>query len=468
MKKLILVCAAVLAVHSLFAQKIIGKLVNNTNKQAVEYASVALYQTADSALIAGTVSDAEGNFELSNLKPGSYYMTAQFVGFKRMSRNDLKLVRNQDLNLGTLVLLPSQKLLEEIEVRGEKAVSVHKIDRQVFKASEFQAAQGGTATDLIKNMPSVNVNGEGAITVRGTSGFTVLLNGKPIQSDPSMILNQLSANSIENIEIITAPSAKFDPEGKAGIINIITKKGAADGLYIQINAKVGLPSIEGYDNKKASRRYGGDFILNYRKDKWDLSLSAGYDRDDLAGRREGEVYTIINNIRTNFNSDGERSFNQEKYTGQLTLGYTPNKNNRFSLGFYAGKRNKDRQADILYYDNHAIDLANNQRLYTMQYYNENLRIRRSDFVLAGLDYEHIFGNKSKLSTSFLYEYTMLGGPTTNLNLDWPDTRGVQQDEYNTNDNPLKGIRLKVDYQSKPLPAGTIEAGLSIQKPGSYG
>jgi iron complex outermembrane recepter protein len=134
--------------------------------------------------------------------------------------------------------------------------------------------------------------------------------------------------------------------------------------------------------------------------------------------------------------------------------------NSFSLGFYGGVRDKVRTADILYYDNHAE--VNGNRLYTLQYFNANDQNRRGDFLLGSLDYAHTFSNSSKLSGSFLYEYTMLGGPTINRNLGYPDLSFVYQDEYNTNDNPLHGLRLNLDYTFKPLPIGQVLAGYQFR------
>ena len=460
MKKLFVTALCLTAFTSVFCQSNIkGILIDEGQNTVIEYANVALYQQKDSSLVTGTVSSPDGSFEIKNVKPGNYYLIAQFMGYNSKTIDNIEVSKNQNVNLNNIQLSANQKLLDEIEVTGEKVTTVNKIDRQVYAADQFESAKGGNATDLIRNMPSVNVNALGEISVRGTSGFVVLLNGKPIQTDASAILNQLPANAIENIEIVTAPSAKYDPEGKAGLINIITKKGATDGLFLQFNSKVGLPSIEDYDNKKSAPRYGGDFSLNYHKEKWDISAGASYLRNDISGRRVGNVYTIIEDTKHVFPSEGERSFDEINYSGRFTVGFTPDKNNSINVGFFGGKRSKDRQADIVYYDNHALSPANSSnRIYEIQYYNENLRTRKSDFVLGSVDYKHTFENKSELNTSFLYEYTLLGGPTTNLNLGYPDTKTVYQDEYNTNDNPLNGTRLLLDYKSKPLSIGTIEAG----------
>ncbi|GGZ24954.1 TonB-dependent receptor [Echinicola pacifica] len=437
-----------------------GRLLDANDQNPLEYANVGVYSARDSSMQTGTITGADGTFSIEKLPKGSYYIEAQFMGYELSRTKALEINKGDQINIGTLYLQPHQELLDEVEVNGKGFTTMHKIDRQVFDAGSFQSAQGGNATDVLRNLPSVSINAEGDIAVRGTSGFVVMLNGKPVQSDPKMILGQIPANSIENIEVVTAPSAKYDPEGKAGIINILTKSGSIDGTFLQVNGKLGAPSIQNYDNKENPQRYGGDFTLNHRQDKWDISLGASYSRNDLAGRREGNVYTIIGDTTTYFPSDGERSFVEKAYSGRFTVGYTPNVNNNFSMGFYAGKRTKDRTADILYYDNHAD--VNGEEIYSMQYYNENLRIRRGDFILGSLDYTHQFENKAKLSSSFLYEHTMLGGPTTNRNLGYPDTDYVYQDEYNTNDNPLHGVRFQTDYTAAPGALGTFEAGYQFR------
>ncbi len=205
------------------------------------------------------------------------------------------------------------------------------------------------------------------------------------------------------------------------------------------------------------QRYGFDPTYHVIKGRWNISLGANYQRNDLGGCRKGDVYTIVKDTLTGFPPNGERSFDETNYIERFTTDFTPDNTNIFFLGFYAGKRTADRLADILYYDNHAMTLAvDGNRIYTMQYYNENLRTRKGDFILGTLDYAHSFHNASKLSSSFFYESTLLGGPTTNRNLGYPDTSIILQDEYNTNDNPLHGIRFQVDYAFKPLPIGQLE------------
>lgn len=439
-----------------FAQ-LTGTVLDKEDNTPLEYATIALYNQSPKNLISGVVTNTNGVFSFDKLKKGIYSIEISFIGYQPNKIENI-VFSGDKKDLGILKLSIGNAL-NEVVIKSERAAVVSKIDKQVFDANNFQNSQGGTGTDVIKNLPSVSINGTGDIAVRGTTGFVILLNGKPVQGNPATILSQIPANAIDKVEVITAPSAKYDPEGKAGILNIFTKKGALNGTFAQINTRIGAPSIEDYNNSESAKRYGIDATYNYRKDKWNFSLGASYQRNDKSGRREGDVFTIENGIKTSFPSDGERSFDEENISGNITLDFTPNENNEFSLGFFAGKRNKERRADILYFDNNAVQPTNsNNRLYTFQYFNENLRIRRSDFALGSFDYAHKFTDNSKLSASFLYEYTLLGGPTTNRNLGYPDTTEIIQDEFNTNDNPLFGTLFRVDYEFAQFSFGKLETG----------
>lgn len=459
MKSIITVALVFFLGAQLSHSQITGKIIDGETKDALEYATAALYSKSSKTLISGVITNIDGVFIIEDVKKGNYFLEVSFLGYDTKTIDSIEInSRNQFVSLGDVEITLGKNQLNEVIVQGKRVTVINKIDRQIFNTKAFQNAQGGSGTDIIKNIPSVSINGLGEISVRGSVGFVLLLDGKPVQTNPSTLLNQLPANAIERVEVITAPSAKYDPEGKAGILNVITKRGGIDGSFAQININAGLPSIEDYNNKENTERHGVDATYNIRKDKWNISVGANYQRKDISGRREGKVNTIVNDVYTYFPSDGERSFDEENYSGRFTIDYIPNTNNEFSVGFYAGKREKARTADILY-SNEAYPVGEeNNKIFELTYFNENLRIRKGDFVLGSMDYMHTFKNKSKLSSSFLYEYTLLGGPTTNRNLNYPDNTSLIQDEFNTNDNPLNGFRGQLDYTWKPLSIGVIETG----------
>lgn len=468
-----------------------GLIIDRETQSPLGYSSVALFQSVDSLQAYGVLADSTGRFQISGIHAGEYYLTIKFLGYQPLNKGGIVVKRGDQITLENLALMAADLLLEEIEITGRQSQTFHKIDRQVFDASQFQNAQGGTATDILRNLPSVSVDALGEISVRGTTGFMVMINGKQVQTDAATILNQLPANAIEDIEILTTPSARFDPDGKAGIINIKTKRGAQDGIYILANGLWGLPSIEPYGNAEAARRYGADLTLNIKKGKWDIATGLDYRRDDVSGQRIGYVNTYIDQILTEFPSYGERSFDRENYTGRASVLFTPDSRQSVGFNLYAGKRTQYRTADILYdyqqrsfvpgdaflnpeayfdlYGETGTVYQNGELIDSLTYYNENLRVRRGDFLLGSVDYRYLFSDQSSLSASLLYERTILGGPTDNFNYRGNGTADTLQYQYNTNDNPLDGVRVKLDYQRK-LGETTWESGYQfrfLSHPGDF-
>ncbi|MBC6367995.1 TonB-dependent receptor domain-containing protein [Algoriphagus sp. AK58] len=461
MKALIPIVLFVGSLQYSFAQgQLTGVVKDQATLQPIEFASIAVYSSIDSSLVDGTISDPLGSFLVGNLPQGSFYVVVSFLGYKTQTIKGLQLSRNEKKNLETLFLLSDLQELQGVDIQGQRISNDFQAQKQSYSAKNFESAKGGTGTDVLRNLPGVSINAEGQVAIRGNAGFVLMVNGRPVQGDPLSILSQLPANAIEKVEWISSPSAQYDSEGKAGIINITTAMGATDGIYLQVNSRLGLPSIQNYDNAESQKRYGGDFNLNYVKGKWDVSLGASYQRNDQSGRRDGYVITYDGDTATHFPSNGERSIDELNYSGRFTIGFTPDANNNFNLGFYAGVRDRVRTADIFYYDNHRV--IDGQRTPPFQYFNANDQNRRGDFVLGSLDYTHTFGSKAKLTSSFLYEYTMLGGPTINRNLGYPDLSLVYQDEYNTNDNPLNGVRWNLDYTFQPLGIGKLQTGYQFR------
>lgn len=450
----------------LFAQKgfsqgqIKGRIIDSLHQKPVEYASISLYKAEDNKFLHGQLTDSLGNFAFNGLKAGPYVLKVELIGYKSKSLNTISLNKNQVLDLGILSVQSNSALLDEVVVTGKEDEMAYKMDKQVYKAEQFQSAKGGTAIDVLRNMPSVTVGSQDEIRLRGSTSFMVLVNGKPVVADAYTVLSQIPANAVENIEIITSPSAKYDADGKAGIINITTKKGTNDGLSFTVNGNYGLPSVDHYDNKKKPKRYGFDATINYKKDKWDLSFGGSYQQNDLAGQRDGDVNTTISNRFTSFPSLGERSFERRNYNVRASATFTANKQNVFSAGIYRGQRRQYRVADIVYH-NTTTDVNTGQVLNTLSYYNANTVKKQGDFTLANLDYTHTFENKSSLSLSGLYEDDVLDGFTKNLNTGLTERQDTIEYVLNTGNSPIQGLRLKADY-STTIGKGKWESGYQFR------
>lgn len=447
----------------LFAQ-VNGRVVDDQSGEGIEYATVILRSQTDGALVAGVVTDSVGKFVTDQSPRIPCTLVVQFMGYETYESD---LPEGADMAEFEVIRLKlSQTALDEVEVLGREITTMHRIDRDIYKADQFKTARGGTAATVLGNLPSVGINSFGEITVRGATGFMVMVDGKPSQIDPMVILNQVPANSIQDIEIITSPSAQYDPDGQAGIINIKTNRRLTDGTSFQVNALLGLPSLEPYNNAERTPRYGMDANVNLRRGKWDISGGLDYKRYDISGRRVGYVNTYLNETLTEFPSTGERSFDEINYGSRLLVGFTPGRSHSLSTGFFFGKRTKERTADILYNQQRIQiderDFASPESFYgsfkntnqlwqdgsvvnSLEYFNENLRVRRGDFLISSLDYRWSISEHSTLAFSSLYERTILGGPTDNVNLDWPNTQSIRQLQFNDNNNPLDGWRIKADY-----------------------
>jgi outer membrane receptor protein involved in Fe transport len=435
-------------------QTVRGTLLDKTTQKPVPFASVALYRPADSTAITGAITDTTGQFSMAGVVAGTYRLKTFFVGYKPLSYSVV--VNSLPVDVGTLLIEADTRLLEAVRVTGQRADLLVRPDRQTYRAAQFQSAAGGTATDILRNLPGLTINAEGEVSLRGTNGFLVLLNGKPLQANLGTLLAQLPANSIESVEVISTPGARFDPDGKAGIIAIITKKGTTPGWSVQANAMIGLPSVNDFGNAHAPVRYSPDLTLNYRSDKLDLAFSTAYLRNDIAGRREGDVNTTIGNRFTRFPSVGERSFDRHTFTNRLGLAYVPNARNAYTLGLYYSRRSEDRLADI-FYDNTKTDRRTGQLISRANYFNNNLVRKGGEFFTLNADYTRTFAGKATLTTSGFYEYDRIDGFTSNRNLNAPAYRDLLQYTLTTTDRPIQNARTNIDAVI-PLGGGKLETG----------
>jgi outer membrane receptor protein involved in Fe transport len=433
-----------------------GRVIDRATDEPIPFVSIALYAPSDSVVaLAGSITDTLGYYVVAALKPGTYQLKTFYIGYRPLVQS-VTVERGIDTNLSPLRLEAESKLLEEVRVTGQRANILVKGDRQTYRAAQFQSAAGGTATDILRNLPGITVNAEGDVSLRGTNGFLVLLNGKPVQANLGTLLNQLPANSIESIEVITTPNARFDPDGKAGIIAIITKKGTENGWSALANGMLGLPSTQSFDNILPPRRYSGDVTLNYRSNHWDVVMSSAYIRNDIAGRRVGDVRTTLGDRITQFPSEGERSFDRYTFTNRLGVAYVPDAFNSWNAGLYYSKRTEDRLADIVY-NNTTTSRSTGQIINRISYFNSNLVRKKGEFYTANLDYLHTFTNKATISAGALYEYDYISGFTANRNLNRTNFRDTLQYTYTTTNRPIQNLRANLDA-SWPVWGGKMEVG----------
>ncbi|MCF1421900.1 outer membrane beta-barrel family protein [Mangrovimonas futianensis] len=269
-KYLLLALTFIFTTVSLSAQPeknitVTGKVIDQSSKQPLEYATIAFYSTSDNQLVTGGVTDENGNFELT-LKSGIYNVTIEFMTFKKKTLSNQQLSSSKDF--GTISLEPSTEALDEVEIIAEKTTVEIQLDKKIYNIGKDLTTAGGTVSDALNNVPSVSVDVEGAISLRGNENVRILINGKPSAMagfGDTNLLSQLPAEAIERVEVITSPSARYDAEGTAGILNIILRQKETLGFNGSVNLTVGHP-----DNVSTN------FNLNYRTEKFNLFSNIGW------------------------------------------------------------------------------------------------------------------------------------------------------------------------------------------------
>ena len=236
------------------AAAVTGRVFDADQQSPVEYANVVLYSLPESTQVTGAVTDATGAFRLEGVKPGRYYVELSFIGFKDRVVKEVEVTAGAACDLGRIVLEPKPIAVPGVEAVGQKPAISYEIDKKVVDVTKLPNASSGTAVDALRNVPSVKVDIDDNVTLRGSSNFKVLIDGKPTELDASEALKQIPSATIQNIEIITNPSAKYEPDGAAGIMNVVLKKQKGRGISALANANAGLKN-----------RYGGDLLLGYKQ-----------------------------------------------------------------------------------------------------------------------------------------------------------------------------------------------------------
>lgn len=292
---------------------LVGKVLDDQTGAPVEFATISLLRLRDST-VTGSTTGKNGTFAVENIKPGRYLGTISFIGYESFQTDTLKFnprqgVMNRDL--GTVKLKPSSILLEAAEVTAERAFQTNQIDRKAYVVKDLGVAEGGTVIEVLEVIPSVDVDLDGNISLRGNENVTILIDGRPsnlVAGSKAEILEQFPASSIDRIEVITNPSVKYDPDGVAGILNIITKKNKLEGLTGNVRVAASLRN-----------KYNASVGINQKSKKWSISADAGYMYREMF--RIGETY------REDYYLDSTVALDQGSYSDNVRASY------RGGLGF---------------------------------------------------------------------------------------------------------------------------------------
>ena len=356
---------------SIFAQnkniQITGSVVDKNSGQAVEFATVMVSNATNDEVISGVTTDVDGNFSVQS-PTSDFKLTISFIGFVEKTIEDFSIEKGR-VNLGVINLSADSEVLDEVVVRAEKSSTEFKLDKRVFNVGKDLSSTGSSALEVLNNVPSVDVNIEGQISLRGAGGVQILINGKPsvLASEEGNALGSITAEMIEKIEVITNPGAKYDAEGTSGIINIIIKKEERKGINGSVSVNTGIP-----------HNHSVGLSLNRRTEKFNLFTQLG------AGYRElpSDQRNINRNLVTGRSviSEGQEFRNEFFYNLILGTDYHINKLNVLTLSgsfayeveeqpSYNDFRIEDEPGNIIseWYREEVTEALNPKYQYELQY-----------------------------------------------------------------------------------------------------
>ncbi|MDL2240411.1 TonB-dependent receptor [Bacteroidales bacterium OttesenSCG-928-K22] len=423
-----------------------GTIVNTKTGQPVEFVTVGIWKQGEEVPFTGTITDQTGEFYIGGLDKSEYIIRITYLGYETVERR-VTISDDKTINLRKIEIAETAMEIEGAEIVAQASQMRFEIDKKVFNVDQNIASAGGSASEVLSNIPSVEVDNEGEISLRGSSNVTIWINGKAqgLTSDnQAQILEQLPAESIDRIEVITNPSAKYSPEGTSGIINIILKQDRKAGYYGSVQA--GLDSHLGY-NASAN--------INYNKGKWEAYANVGY-RHRVG---KGEEYTY----RTNLDENG---------LGQsMSLQDANSKNLGNGMHLRAGLTYRPTQKDYIYLDVFGMygagerETINDYRngIPLPGQYTTSQRIATSENNNRGgnvmLSYRHEFSQNSKLDASASINAWRMKGISDYYQTTFIDSinhySSYQGQTSNINNNSAE---FQVDYVNNFNKNSKLEAG----------
>ena len=403
-----------------------GTITDAEKSEPLPYATISVYNR-NGDLADGGIADENGIFKL-NVSPNDYSLNFEYIGFESIT-TDVKRYINST-NIGTIQLVSSFESLEGVDVVGQSAEVEIRLDKRVYNVAKNNLIRGGTVSDVLENVPSVSVDIDGNIELRGNNNVRILVDGKPsglIGLGGIDALTRLPAESIEKVEVITSPSARYQAEGTTGIINIILAKRFLKGLNGVFNLSAGRNDT-----------YSGSTNLNYRKGKFNFFTNSGYsDRTNNGKAVQDNVYkTPLESVERYVE---ERLFNRRRQGFNVNVGldYQMTEKSSLTMSYLTNERDGDDRTV-----NEQSQYQINGVLVTNRYENE---IDREDSNQFSVDFEHKFNKQGHKLTATLQTEKNDETETSDINSFFENGQPSDDSEINTTVESQERNLAQIDY-----------------------
>ncbi|MFQ3174383.1 MAG: outer membrane receptor for ferrienterochelin and colicins [Flavobacterium sp.] len=421
--------------------KITGTVIEKMGKRPLEYATVTLINPKNAKVVAGGITNPKGDFDI-DVVPGIYTIKLEFISFKSVLLKDQNLKKST--NLGIVALAEDISQLNEVVIRAEKSTVEIKLDKKVYNVGQDMLVKGGTVSDVLENVPSVSVDIEGNISLRGSNNVRVFIDGRPSNAlNIAEALRQIPSDAIDKVEVITNPSARYDAEGGAGILNIILKKGKNRGFNGSFIVSTGIPET-----------YGISANLNYKTEKLNYFTSTGYDyRTNEGGGVTDSQYFNPDGSVSNYiyeNRDTKRTRKGISTKTGLEWTITPN---TFWTNSISYRQNSGKDQDLVTYNASDSNKDFTSTSYRLNDGNDNGKdFEFSSNLIKNFDNE---GHKLTVDGSYSTNKDKEDSTIDGVNLTFPD-----QNTFGTtlNNEIQEQFQFQTDYVLPTGEGSQFEAG----------
>jgi outer membrane receptor protein involved in Fe transport len=430
----------------LAAVSVDGKIIDANTQLPLDFVNVTLFVQGDNNPVAGVSTNKNGEFKFQSVANGKFDIRVSYIGYKPY--NQKLNIDNKTINIGTIKLFEDSKQLGNVEIVGQGSQMRFDIDKKIFSVDQNIAAAGGSASDVLKNIPSVKVDNEGNVSLRKDANVEVWINGKPsglTADNRAQVLQQMPAESIESIEIMTNPSAKFNPEGTAGIINLVMKKNRKAGYYGSLSAGVMYPT-----GGKVGPNVGAN--INYSSSKIDAYLNIGYRAMSFNGGGNFQRFNYKGVDTTLLSQKTNRDVSFGGLFLRAGVDYHFDDKNSLSIGGFGMSGYGDSKSTIDYLLTNEV-IHSTLRDYTR--INTGTGTRPS--LNVNLDYRHDFNKKGthNILSSLAYSEHKRGSDNKFEQSYLPTPiNDITQSSVNNN----KELVFKTDYTNKFSETSRLEAG----------
>lgn len=449
-KKFLLLLVGVLAPFAaLMAQgSVRGKIVDKATSEPIEFVNVVVTPKGSDSMAGGAITDVDGVFRIEGLKYGSYVLTISYIGYQNATREFTLSASAKNANYRQIALEEDAQTLGEVEVTGIRSQMKFEIDKKVFNVDQAIAATGGSASDILQNIPSVEVDTEGTVSLRGSESVTVWINGKAqglTADNQGDILEQMPAESIERIEVITNPSAKYSPEGTVGIINIVLKRDRKAGYYGSAQAGASM-----YDADFGG--YNASANINYSSGVLDAYANVSYRERRHMNENESYRENYLGMDTTYLDQLGCGNMKGGNVFARAGLTWNPTQKDHISFDLMGMMGNNERHNEINYEGGELIN-STLHKAYT--------RNRTTTSTGDMLMYNLSIGYKHEWSTTHWIDFTASrhswGNSGSNEYIDTVyNSYGTYQLQKSTMDNV--DYELQLDYENAFNENHKLQAG----------